>query len=260
MNPSRGPNHKPEPEPKPKPNQEKKKKEKKKKKKKEKKSAVGSPGVASPYHPGSVPLGVPGVGGLGAPGALHAAVAATQARSTPARGAASSPSQALVAATTSDSRSPATPSLATAAGTMAASVVATGGGTTGPDPADSGPTGEGCGSGSKAFDAAVAVATSPFATRPKCARCGKKDASLVAIHCGCIAACADCATEAKHATRSKEGFKCGQPISGYVQVQGDVTASLPAVGELDATAGDSNEDTDVDEEDEDEEAEDEEGS
>ena len=87
-----------------------------------------------------------------------------------------------------------------------------------------------------------------------------KDASLVAIHCGCITACADCATEAKHATRSKECFKCGQPISGYVQVQGDVTASLPPVGELDATAGDSNEDADVDEEDEDEEAEDEEGS
>ena len=47
-------------------------------------------------------------------------------------------------------------------------------------------------------------------------------------------------------TRAKKCFKCDKPISGYVHVQGDVTAGLPPVGELDA--GQTESDTDVDEE------------
>jgi len=128
-------------------------------------------------------------------------------------------------------------SASAAAGAMAACM--TGGQTTTAEvPAETADTGNGNSDGSAAYDAVVASAaatdagTSPFLARPKCSRCGTNDATLVAVHCGCIAACAPCANESPHSTRSRTCFKCGKAVSAYVQVQGDVAATLPPPGEL----------------------------
>jgi hypothetical protein len=143
-------------------------------------------------------------------------------------------------------------SASAAAGAMAACM--TGGQTTTAEvPADTADTGNGNSDGSAAFDAVVASAaatdagTSPFLARPKCSRCGINDATLVAVHCGCIAACAPCANQSPHSTRSRTCFKCGQAVSAYVQVQGDVAATLPPPGELNA---DDKEEETTDEEEE----------
>ena len=120
--------------------------------------------------------------------------------------------------------------------------------------AETADTGNGNADGSNTFDAVVAAAvdaaSSPFVPRPKCARRGcTNDATMVGVHCGCVAACASCVNQEPHATRSRKCFKCNKPVTAYVQVNGDVSATLPPPGQMGAEEEDE-EETDVDEEEE----------